>query len=807
MPAAADPDGANRHTGPGLGTLGALLRGWRERALLTQEQVAERAGLSVRTIRRLEGGELRRPRSASVRLLATALGLSPAEQAALTAAARGDLGEPSARSATSAPAVPDGGANPVGPARRTERADGPPLTAPPRQLPADLAVFVGRSGERARLDAVLAEATRHPTAMPVVAISGTAGVGKTSLAVRWAHQVADRFPDGQLYVNLRGFDPSGVVTSPAEAVRGFLDAFGVPPERVPTTLDGQVGLYRSLLADRRVLVLLDNARDAEQVRPLLPGSPGCLVLVTSRNKLTSLVAAEGTYPVPLDLLSAAEAVELLARRIGTDRVTAEPAATREIVARCAGLPLALAIVSARAATHPDFPLELLAAEMRGSSGVLDSLDAGDAITDVRAVFSWSYRSLSAPAARLFRLLGLHPGPDIGAPAAASLAGVPPQRIRPLLAELTRAHLITEHVPGRYTWHDLLRAYAAELASGTDPEPDRRAAQRRMVEHYLHTGHAAALRLRQARRPISLAPPTAGVTPEEPAGYGPALAWFGTEHPVLVALVEAAAERGFAAYAWQLAWTMDDFGDRRGLWREMAAMYRTALAAATRIGDPTGVVYAHRGLSRAYFGLGRYAEAHAELRHALDRYEGLDDPLGHAETARNLSRLLERQGRHREALGYAEQALRLYPEHGPRAGWATLLNDIGWLHARLGDHRRALEHCRRSLRLSQQLGDVTAEANAWDSIGYAHHQLGDHQEAIACYQRALARFRESGDRHDAAITLSNLGDVYRSVGAIDAARAAWREALDILTELNHPDADRMADRLDHLDREALLPPAG
>jgi DNA-binding SARP family transcriptional activator len=336
----------------------------------------------------------------------------------------------------------------------------------PAQLPPAVAGFTGRDDALAWLDGLAtAEA-------PIVAtIAGTAGVGKTTLAVHWAHQVADRFPDGQLYVNLRGFDPGGQTMDPATAVRRFLDAFEIPPARVPADPDAQAALYRSLIADKRMLLVLDNARDTAQVRPLLPAAPGCLVMVTSRNQLTGLIAAANAHPITLDLLTVDEARRLLARRIGPDRVAADPDAVEQIITACARLPLALAIV----ATHPHLPLHTLAHELHNSGERLDTLSTDDPHTDVRAVFSWSYSALTPPAARLFRLLGLHPGPDTSTAAAASLAALPPPQVRPLLTELTRTNLLAEPAPGRYTVHNLLRAYATDLAHRVDPDQQRRAA--------------------------------------------------------------------------------------------------------------------------------------------------------------------------------------------------------------------------------------------------------------------------------------------------------------------------------------------
>jgi hypothetical protein len=403
----------------------------------------------------------------------------------------------------------------------------------------------------------------------IAALSGTAGVGKTTLAVHWAHRVSARFPDGQLYVNLKGFDPGGEALDPSEAARGFLEAFGVPVTRIPADLPGQTGLYRSLLAGRRVLVVLDNARDVEQVRPLLPGSPGCLALVTSRSHLTGLVADEGAYPLALDLLPAADARDLLIRRLGSSLVTSEPAAVDDIIARCARLPLALTIAAARAATSPSFPLAVFAAELREATRALDSFDGGDLATDIRAVFSWSYGALSAAAARLFRLLGLHPGPDIGLSAAASLAAIQPDQARTPLAELTRAHLLAEHSPGRYAFHDLLRSYAAEQAQAHDSQPVRDAAVDRLLDHYLHTARNAAMLIEPHFEPPALMSAHPGVSPGEPGTAEDAMSWFQAEHAILLATVQLAADAGHARHVWRLAWMLSPAFIRRGSWTDHA----------------------------------------------------------------------------------------------------------------------------------------------------------------------------------------------------------------------------------------------
>ncbi|MFY1692493.1 BTAD domain-containing putative transcriptional regulator [Plantactinospora sp. WMMB782] len=674
----------------------------------------------------------------------------------------------------------------------------PPVAAParhvPAQLPPDVYGFAGRAGELDQLDSILDSAAEHPTAVVISALSGTAGVGKTALAVHWAHRVANRFGDGQLYVNLRGFDPGGSVMKPVEAVRGFLDAFAVPPQQVPAGLDAQIGLYRSLLAGRRVLVVLDNARDLDQVRPLLPGAPGCLVVVTSRNQLPGLVAAEGARPITLDLLSVDEARQLLTRRLGAARVAVELPAVDEIITRCARLPLALAIVAARAAIDPGLPLAALAGELHDARGSLDAFAGADAAIDARSVFSWSYHALSPGAASLFRLLGVHPGPDISLPAAASLHGTTPADVGPLLAELTRVHLVAKPAPGRFAFHDLLRAYAAELAHALDDEDDRDAAIRRVLDHYLHTGHRAARLLDPHRDLITLAAVEPGTTAEEPVDEARATAWLNAEHAVLLEVVRLAAQGGFGTHAWQLTWTLTDFFDRGGHWQDQISAHTAALAAARRLADRTGQAYAHRGLARAYARQGREDDAYTHYREALALFRELGDHTGQAYTHRGLAWVCEQKGRCGEALRHAEHALELYRTAGHRGGQARALNSVGWFHTLLGDHQQALTHCQQAISLHREIGDRPGEADTWDSLGHAHHQLGDHQQAAACYQHALELIRGFDDRYSEAAVLNHLGDTRRAAGDVDESRRIWQRALDILDQLGHPEADQVRAKL-------------
>jgi tetratricopeptide (TPR) repeat protein len=665
----------------------------------------------------------------------------------------------------------------------------------PRHLPATVADFTGRAAELQALTRMLDQAGGGTAGTVVIsAIGGTAGVGKTALALHWAHQVATRFPDGQLYVNLHGFDPSGNPTAPTESIRGLLDALGVPPDRIAASPEAQAGLYRSLLADRRMLIVLDNARDEQQVRPLLPASPGTLVLVTSRSQLSGLGAADGARLISLDVLSHAEAVQLLAARLGTARAAAQPAAVGRIVGVCACLPLALAVAAARAAARPTFPLAALAAELADSARRLDALDAGDPGSSVRAVFSWSVRQLTSEAVRMFGLLGIHPGPDICVPAAASLAGRGEPQTRRLFRELADAHLIAEHVPGRYVFHDLLRAYAAEQACDTDSDTDRREAAARVLDYYLHTAARAARVLDPAKEPVALAPPRPGAAAGQPADLQLALAWFETEHQVLLATLALATGYGFDTHAWQLPWAMKNFLQARGYRQEWAATQRTALAAAIRLGDTPAQAVCSRLLGAACIDLGDHDQARGHLASSLGLYQRLGDRLGQAKVHQNLGYAAERESRYTDALGHAEQALRLYQAIGDKANEAAALNGVGWCHGLLGDYQQARVFCRRAVTRSAETGHRWVEGCAWDSLGLAEHHLGNLAEAAACYQRALSVSREYCDRVFEADTLKRLGDTCHAAGELAQAKEAWQQALAICEDIQHPDIAQVRTKL-------------
>jgi tetratricopeptide (TPR) repeat protein len=493
-----------------------------------------------------------------------------------------------------------------------------------------------------------------------------------------------------------------------------------------------------------------------------------------------------------------EAGELLSHRIGPHRVALEPDAVNDLAGICARLPLALTIAAARTFGHPDRPLAALADELRDTRRRLDVLEIGDAATSVRAVFSWSYRQLTVPAARMFRLLGIHPGPDITVPAAASLARVRADRAKAALAELADTHLLTEDGTGRFALHDLLRAYAAELAHTSDSAASRRAAMHRVLDHYLHSAYAAALVLAPRQNPISLDSLAPGVTSEHPAGHDDALAWLEAERRVLLAAIAAAFEAGHDDHAWQLPWTLADFLDRRGHWNDYTATQRTALAATERLGDRSGQAHAHHDLGHAYVAAGRYEQAHGHLSQALALHGQLRDGAGEARAHLDFSIVLGMQGRYREAISHDRHGLRLFRAAGHNHGIARALNSLGWDLAHLGeDMPEAIAYCQEALRLLHELGERNAQSAVLHSLGYAYTKTRQYDEAAACCQQALGLLAGSDDSYHVAEVLTSLGEAQRAAGHPAAARAAWQQALAIADDRRHPDAADLRAKLSEL----------
>jgi DNA-binding SARP family transcriptional activator/tetratricopeptide (TPR) repeat protein len=675
---------------------------------------------------------------------------------------------------------------PVGPPAAAVTLAGPDqVWAAPAQLPGDVDAFTGRVGELAALDKLAATFAPSGSAAPpgagpaamVICVSGTAGVGKTALAVHWARRARGAFPDGQLHVNLRGYDPGRPVPA-GDALAGFLRALGMPGQDIPRDLEERAAAYRTLLDGRRMLVLLDNAGTAEQVRPLLPGGPSSLVLVTSRNSLAGLVARHGARRLDLDTLPQQDAVALLRALIG-DRAEIQPDATAMLAAQCARLPLALRVAAELAAASPAMTVARLAGELADEQRRLDLLDAGgDPGSAIRGVFSWSYGHLPDEPARAFRLLGLSPGPDLDAHAAAALTGVPPARASRTLELLARAHLIHRTRPGRYGQHDLLRAYAAGLAAAGDAEGERHAALTRLFDYYLAAAATAMDTLVPAERhlrprvhgsrmpatsaaanpaaanpaaanpaaanPAAANPAAANPAAANPAAANPAAAraWLDTERAALVAASAHASAHGWPAHATRLAGTVYRYLETGGHYTDAITIHSAARHAARRLGD-------------------RAAEATALT---------------------NLGIVDWRQGRYRQAAGHHRRALRISREIGDRFGQATAVNNLGIIYERQGRYRQAADHYRQTAILSADLDDRSGEARALANLGGTDRLQGRYEQAAVRLHRALVLFREIGDHQGEAAVLAGLGVVDGRQGRYETAAENYRQALRLAIQI-------------------------
>jgi tetratricopeptide (TPR) repeat protein/transcriptional regulator with XRE-family HTH domain len=760
--------------------LGGLVRAHRQRLGLTQEALAAATGISARTIRDIETGRIASPRPGTVRLLADALGLSEKDRTVLHCAAASSGNDPAGMPADALSAT-HAGPPPPQPA---------PAPAPaPAQLPPDVASFTGRGAELARLDALLlgtgspatpgrTRPARRPRPAPVVvaAVSGTAGVGKTALAVHWAHQARGRFPDGQLYVNLRGYDPDQPMAA-GDALAGFLGALGLAGRDIPHDVDDRAARYRTVTAGRRMLVVLDNAATVEQVRPLLPGTGPCAVLVTSRDSLAGLVALHGAHRLDLDLLPAADAHALLRRLVGP-RVDAEPDAAAALAAQCVRLPLALRVAAELAACRPAALLSGLAGELADQRRRLDLLDAGgDRRAAVAAVFSWSLRHLPPAAARTFRLLGLHPGAETDAHAVAALTETGLEHSRRMLDGLARAHLVHPTTGGRYGMHDLLRAYAASLATAQDSDEQRRAALGRLFDYYLAAAAAAMSRLHPAEAHLRPRIPPATTPMPVLADPDEALAWLDVERPGLVAAAAHTAAHGWPTHTIRLAVILYRYLDG-GHYTDALATHAHARNAAQRVGDQAGEALALLGLGMVHHRLGRYGPAADHLRQALALFQRAGDGTGQARALSSLGAVESRLGRYEPAAAHHRQALALFQRAGDRAGEARALNNLGLVETRLGRYEPAATHHRRALALFRQAGHRTGEAVALNSLGTAEAGLVRYRPAAAHHRQALTLFRQLGDRSGEASALANLGIVYCRRGRPERAAEQFSLALTL-----------------------------
>ena len=747
--------------------LAALLRQLRRRharsagdSQLTYRELASRTGWALGAIGEYFTGKTLPPTD-RFDVLVRLLGASEAEQGALATAR--DRVEERRRAAAPAP-PPDRPNGPAGTARAG--------AAGPAQLPLEARGFVNRARELAMLDAALAAAEQDRSAGVIVAVSGTAGVGKTALAVRWAHLVAGRFPDGQLFVNLRGYDQDEPVR-PADVLARFLRALGVVD--VPADAEERAAKYRTALSGRRVLVVLDNANGAEQVRPLLPGTPTCAVLVTSRDSLGGLVAVDGARRLAVDLLPNVEATGLLRRLLDRD-AEADTATLAALAEQCARLPLALRVAAELANARQATPLPALVGELADQRRRLDLLDSGgDVRGDVRAVLSWSYQSLSPAAAAAFRLLSLHPGLEFDAYATAALLDADLPAARHLLDTFGRSHLVHRAGPGRFGMHDLLRAYAADLAAG-DAEPVRGAAELRLVDYYLAVAAAAMDAVHpagQQRRPR--VPPAATPMPVL-AEHSSALAWLDAERDSLVSIAGIAAQRGWLAQAVDLSRTLSRYLNVGGYHDAALAIHGHALEAATRAGDLAGQAHALASMAAVRMRLGDYASAGADYERALALHRKSGERAGEANVLLDLGSLAGRQGQYDAAAGHLGAALAVYQDIGSHLGTAAALSNLGLVYQYTGRYPLAIEHHQRALAELEQTPDRVGQAHTLANLAAVLTLVDRHADSAEQYGRAIAIFREAGDRSGQTSALNGLGESLAALGQYDRAHARHADAL-------------------------------
>jgi tetratricopeptide (TPR) repeat protein len=653
----------------------------------------------------------------------------------------------------------------------------------PRQLPAMVADFVGRAGE---LDILAEQLAQVPSTVVITSIAGTAGVGKTALALWWGHQVSDQFSDGQLYVDLRGHSP-GQPRYAGDALAQLLSTLGVPAERVPGDEDERAGLYRSLLAGKNMLVVLDNAASPDQVRPLLPGSPGCLVVVTSRRELPGLVAGSGARQMVLDRLAPEDAIELLRRIIGRARVDAEPDAAVEIARHCAHLPLALRVAAQRALTSSRQTLTEIAEQLATTQHRLDLLATSDddQSMNVRAVLSWSYRALSTGAARLFRLLGLHTGPEINIPTAAALAEVAGAEAEELLEVLAGAHLLERVGESRYRFHDLLRDYAAEQAAADETEPERGAAVRRMLDMYLHTADAADRTLTPNRLRAPIDTPRTSPDLTTFTTYGQALAWFDLERTNLTAAARQAVAAGRHDIAWKIPATMSVYCYIRKPWADWITSHEVGLTAARHCQEPFGEAAMLTGLGAAKHELRQFRQAVDHLQPARRLWQNIEHRWGEAITLNILGSAHRDLREFEQAVTCFEQALNIWSEIEHTWGKGVTLHNLGTTYRDLGQTENAISRLREAIAVRRAMPDQYGEAWALHDLGAIHAKLDHLDKAIDHLDQALALRHKIGDRHGEAQTRYELGKTLRTAGRPEAAREHLRQALSIFDELHDP----------------------
>jgi tetratricopeptide (TPR) repeat protein len=641
----------------------------------------------------------------------------------------------------------------------------------PAQLPADLPTFTGRVAELERLVADWVTDRGAPPTVVITAIEGMAGIGKTALAVRAAHRLAHRFADGQLFLDLHGFSDRVAPVRPSQALDRMLRALGVPGQQVPADLDARAALLRSTLASRRVLLVLDNAADEAQVRSLLPGAAGCLVLITSRRRLAGL---EGAQPLSIDVLPPTDAAAMFTRIAGPGH----PAdLVAEVVELCGRLPLAIRLAAARLRDRPSWTAGYLAERLRAGRDRLDELDAGAA--GVTAAIDLSYRQLTADQRHTFRLLGLHPWYDIDGYAAAAATDLPPRRAGRLLDDLMEAHLLQEAAPGRYQIHDLVRAFATRVGSAELAAADARAAVTRLLDYHLATAATAADVLYPAER--SRRPRVAAPGRELPAlpDQAAAGAWLDREHANLLALAAHAAEHGWPTHVSHLSQTLARHLQTRAQITDAETLHRHAEAASRQAADKPGQAYALSHLATICGHLGRHHEARAQLSEAAALHRETGSRAGEARAANNLGVAHAALGDYPAAIVEHERALALFRCTGDRSGEATALVNLGIVAGSLGRHGQAIDHFRPALDIYRSVGNRQGEVSAVCNLGVSYQLSGQYQDAADQHQEALAIARASANLFGEAMALDGLGSAIAGLGRYDVAIEHHRQARALL----------------------------
>ncbi|MBV9141535.1 MAG: tetratricopeptide repeat protein [Pseudonocardiales bacterium] len=660
-----------------------------------------------------------------------------------------------------------------------------------QQLPAHRAILVGREKEMRELDEVLLDNTATTTRIAV--LSGMAGVGKTELTLHWATAAKSAFADGILYANLNGF-ASSEPERPEQVLVRFLNDLGV--EAPTATTDGMATAYRSALATRSVLVVLDNARDVDQVRPLLPGTRSCATVITSRDRLDSIIVREGARPIKVAPLRQADCAALLTAILGEARVRAEQCYVNELVTLCGRLPLAVTIVAARAHARPTLRLGAIVTELREEKTKLNALAHSEPDLDMRTVLKTSHRTVSPEAARLFWQLGVHPGPTISRSALATLMGQHDHVVQQTLAELLRAHLLEEVSFNRFAFHDLLRSYAEEWAA-TVETAERELAARRAVDYLLHTAWACDQVLVPGRA-LPIGAPPQGIEIFVPSSTAEAMAWFDAEYTTMLAAIERAEKRGWHRYTWLMAMTLVTFQWRRSRYLDAERYLRAAVTPAEQAGDERDQAMLHRMIAGTFRGLGRTEQAKAHLNRAIMLCTRSEDELGLAHGHHALAIMHRESGESVKAVEHYNQALPHFRRLGDKQGEAGVLNGLGCTLLDQGEHVRALTHCTEALRLFESTEDYNGQASALDSLGQIHLVQGHHDLGIADFRSAVARYRDLEYAKNEAASLVRLADALTTAGQSAEVREVLQRAVHLLQELNDPTASEVATRLEALE---------